>query len=45
MENFGIDIKVAVVSRSQDIPLFEVCESVFDKNPAKFGHENICYTV
>ena len=45
MENLGIGIKVAAITRGHDMPFFEVSEDVFDKNPVKFGHENICYTV
>ena len=34
MENLGIGIEVAAVTRGQDVPFFEVGEGVFDKDPA-----------
>ena len=39
MENLGIGMEVAAVTRGQDVPLFEMREGVFDSDPAarKFG--------
>ena len=39
LENFGIGIEVAAVTRGQDMPLFEVREGVFNGDPAarEFG--------
>ena len=39
MENLGIGMEVAAVTRGQDVPLFEVGEAVFNSDPAarKFG--------
>ena len=39
LENLGIGIEVAAVTRGQDVPLFEVSEGVFNSDPAarKFG--------
>ena len=39
LENLGIEIEVAAVTRGQDVPLFEVREGVFNSDPAarKFG--------
>ena len=39
MENLGIGIEVAAVTRGQDMPFFEVSEGMFNSNSAarKFG--------
>ena len=39
MENLGIGIEVAAVTRGQDVPLFEVREGMFNSDPAarEFG--------
>ena len=39
MENLGIGIEVAAVTRGQDMPFFEMSEGMFDGDPAasKFG--------
>ena len=39
MENLGIEIEVAAVTRGQDVPFFEVREGVFNSDPAarEFG--------
>ena len=39
LENLGIGIEVAVVTRGQDMPFFEVREGVFNSDPAasEFG--------
>ena len=39
LENLGIGIEVAAVTRGQEVPLFEVGEAVFNSDPAarKFG--------
>ena len=39
MENLGIGMEVAAVTRGQDVPFFEMREGVFDSDPAarKFG--------
>ena len=39
LENLGIEIEVAAVTRGQDVPLFEMREGVFDGDPAasEFG--------
>ena len=39
MENLGIVKEVAAVTRGQDMPFFEVSESVFNSDPAarEFG--------
>ena len=39
MENLGIGIEVAAVTRGQDVPLFEMSEGVFNSNSAarEFG--------
>ena len=42
MKNLRIVREVAAVTRGQDMPFFEVGEGMFDKNSAKFGHENLC---
>ena len=39
LENLGIVREVAAVTRGQDVPLFEVCEGMFNSDPAasEFG--------
>ena len=39
MENLGIGMEVAAVTRGQDVPLFEMREGVFNSDPAasEFG--------
>ena len=39
MENLGIGMEVAAVTRGQDVPFFEGREGMFNSNPAasKFG--------
>ena len=44
MENLGIGMEVAAVTRGQDVPFFEMDKSVFDKNPAKIENEKTCYS-
>ena len=51
MENLGIGMEVAAVTRGQDMPLFEVSEGVFNSDPAarEFGiakmHEPYVYNL